>query len=189
MVLGHENCGLPDHHDADYLWAGPTGASPRNQRILGERRTISKDEPHLLTDACGKAPVDDPWPSLVDCPSMRRIPQPTTIWCAARSGIWEWLFAGPATRSRSTETQMIDATHVRARRSASGGEGGSETRRSRPIDSSLRILYRLLVARRERFLVRLCRAAIGGLQAHGVVRVGQPEVANGGRPLYRSCVG
>ena len=47
----------------------------------------------------------------------------------ARRGVWERLFRELASRGRSTETQMIDATHIKAHRSASGGKGGSRNRR------------------------------------------------------------
>src|SRR4051794_4568432 len=46
----------------------------------------------------------------------------------ARRGIWENLFRELAGNGRSTETQMIDSTHVKAHRSASGGKGGSKSR-------------------------------------------------------------
>jgi transposase len=47
----------------------------------------------------------------------------------ARRGVWERLFRELAARGRSTETQMIDTTHIKAHRSASGGKGGSRNRR------------------------------------------------------------
>lgn len=47
----------------------------------------------------------------------------------ARRGVWESLFRNLAARGRSTETQMIDSTHIKAHRSASGGKGGSRNRR------------------------------------------------------------
>jgi len=47
----------------------------------------------------------------------------------ARRGVWENLFRHLAARGRSTETQMIDSTHIKAHRSASGGKGGSRNRR------------------------------------------------------------
>ena len=46
----------------------------------------------------------------------------------ARRGIWENLFREFAGNGRSTDTQMIDSTHVKAHRSASGGKGGSRSR-------------------------------------------------------------
>ena len=46
----------------------------------------------------------------------------------ARRGIWENLFRELAGNGRSTDTQMIDSTHVKAHRSASGGKGGSRSR-------------------------------------------------------------
>ncbi len=47
----------------------------------------------------------------------------------AERGVWERLFRELAARGRSTETQMIDTTHIKAHRSASGGKGGSSNRR------------------------------------------------------------
>jgi transposase len=46
----------------------------------------------------------------------------------AERGIWENLFRQLAGRGRSTDTQMIDSTHVKAHRSASGGKGGRRNR-------------------------------------------------------------
>ena len=39
----------------------------------------------------------------------------------------EGLFCALASRGRSVGTQMIDSTHIKAHRSASGGKGGAET--------------------------------------------------------------
>ena len=47
----------------------------------------------------------------------------------AERGVWERLFRELAARGRSTETQMIDTTHIKAHRSASGGKGGSRNMR------------------------------------------------------------
>jgi transposase len=44
----------------------------------------------------------------------------------AKRGVWESLFRELADRGRSTATQMINSTHVKAHRSASGG--GSKIR-------------------------------------------------------------
>src|ERR1700727_2710666 len=46
----------------------------------------------------------------------------------ARRGIWENLFRELAGNGRSTDTQMIASTHIKAHRSASGGKGGSKSR-------------------------------------------------------------
>ena len=100
-------------------------------------------EPHLPTDVRGKDRVDDRrvisgilhvlksgcrWK---DCPP--EYGPPTTIYNRfvrwAERGVWEQLFRELAARGRSGETQMIDSTHVKAHRSASGGKGGSRTRR------------------------------------------------------------
>lgn len=101
-------------------------------------------EPHLPTDVRGKDRVDDRrvisgilhvlrsgcrWK---DCPP--EYGPPTTIYNRftrwAERGVWERLFRELASRGRSEEIQMIDSTHVKAHRSASGGKGGSRTRRS-----------------------------------------------------------
>src|SRR5262249_33648555 len=46
----------------------------------------------------------------------------------APRGIWENLFRQLARNGRSTDTQMIDSTHVKAHRSAAGGKGGRKSR-------------------------------------------------------------
>jgi len=100
-------------------------------------------EPRLPTDVRGKDRVDDRrvisgilhvlksgcrW---CDCPP--EYGPPTTIYNRfsrwARRGVWEKLFRDLADRGRSTETQMIDSTHIKAHRSASGGKGGSRSKR------------------------------------------------------------
>src|SRR5262249_55201806 len=45
-----------------------------------------------------------------------------------RRGIWENLFRQLARNGRSTDTQMIDSTHVKAHRPAAGGKGGRKSR-------------------------------------------------------------
>lgn len=101
-------------------------------------------EPHLPTDVRGKARADDRriisgilhvlksgcrWK---DCPP--EYGPPTTVYNQfvrwAERGVWERLFRTLAARGRSDETQMIDSTHIKAHRSASGGKGGSRSRRS-----------------------------------------------------------
>lgn len=101
-------------------------------------------EPLLPTDVRGKNRVDDRqvisgilhvlksgcrW---CDCPP--EYGPPTTIYNRfvrwARRGVWERLFRELAARGRSDKTQMIDSTHIKAHRSASGGKkGGSRNRR------------------------------------------------------------
>jgi len=97
-------------------------------------------QPHLPTDVRGKERVDDRtvisgivhvlksgcrWS---DVPS--EYGPPTTIYNRfvrwAERGVWENLFNACAARGRSTYTQMIDSTHVKAHRSASGGKGGEQ---------------------------------------------------------------
>ena len=101
-------------------------------------------EPHLPTDVRGKDRVDDRrvisgilhvlksgcrW---CDCPP--EYGPPTTIYNRfvrwAERGVWERLFRELAARGRSSETQMIDATYVKAHRSAAGAKRGSRRRRS-----------------------------------------------------------
>ena len=91
-------------------------------------------EPHLPKDVRGKDRVDDRrvisgilhvlksgcrW---CDCPS--EYGPPTTIYKRfvrwAERGVWERLFRELAGRGRSTDTQMIDSTYIKAHRSASG---------------------------------------------------------------------
>jgi transposase len=100
-------------------------------------------EPHLPTDVRGKARVDDRrvisgilhvlksgcrW---CDCPP--EYGPPTTIYNRfvrwAERGVWERLFRELARRGRSTSMQMIDSTHVKAHRSASGAKRGSKRKR------------------------------------------------------------
>ena len=97
-------------------------------------------EPHLPKDVRGKARVDDRrvisgilhvlksgcrW---CDCPP--EYGPPTTIYNRfvrwAERGVWERLFRELAAQGRSAQTQMIDSTHIKAHRSASGGKGGAE---------------------------------------------------------------
>jgi transposase len=104
----------------------------------------AKIEPRLPTDVRGKERADDRrvisgilhvlktgcrW---CDCPP--EYGPYTTIYNRfarwAKRGIWERLFNDLAALGRSNETQMIDSTHVKAHRSASGGKGGSKIRRS-----------------------------------------------------------
>jgi len=103
----------------------------------------AKIEPLLPTDVRGKPRVDDRrvlsgilhvmksgcrW---CDCPP--EYGPHTTIYNRfvrwAERGIWERMFEELASRGRSTDTQMIDSTHIKAHRSASGGKGGSKIRR------------------------------------------------------------
>ena len=95
----------------------------------------AKIEPPLPTDVRGKMRVDDRrvlsgilhvmksgcrW---CDCPP--EYGPPTTIYNRfvrwAERGVWERLFQELASRGRSAATQMIDSTHIKAHRSASGG--------------------------------------------------------------------
>ena len=103
--------------------------------------------PYLPTDVRGKDRVDDRrvisgilhviksgcrW---CDCPP--EYGPPTTIYNRfvrwARRGVWETPFRELADRGRSTATQMIDSTHVKAHRSASGAK-----RMARPVCKQIR---------------------------------------------------
>lgn len=100
-------------------------------------------EPHLPTDVRGIEREDDRriisgiihvlksgcrW---CDCPP--EYGPSTTIYNRfvrwAKRGVWEKMFLALAKRGRSTEMQMIDSTHIKAHRSASGGKGGSNGKR------------------------------------------------------------
>src|ERR1700694_5141901 len=99
-------------------------------------------QPYLPTDVRGVERVDDRrvisgivhvlksgyrW---CDCPP--EYGPPTTIYNRfarwARRGIWENLFRALAESGRSSDTQMIDSTYVKAHRPAAGGKGGSKNR-------------------------------------------------------------
>ncbi|MFZ1009350.1 MAG: IS5 family transposase, partial [Candidatus Sulfotelmatobacter sp.] len=88
----------------------------RGKSRVDDRRVISGII-HVIESGCR-------W---CDCPP--EYGPPTTIYNRfvrwAERGVWERLFRGLAERSRSTETQMVDSTHIKAHRSASGGKGGS----------------------------------------------------------------
>ena len=91
-------------------------------------------KPHLLTDVWGVERADDrPVISGIvhvlksdcrwfDCPP--EYGPPTTIYNRfvrwARRGVWENLFRELAGNGLSTDTQMMDSTHVKAHRSAAG---------------------------------------------------------------------
>ena len=100
--------------------------------------------PYLPTDVRGKDRVDDHrvisgilhvlksgcrW---CDCPP--EYGPYTTIYNRfvrwAERGVWERLFRELAQRGRSTHTQMIDSTYVKAHRSAAGAKRGSLSKRS-----------------------------------------------------------
>lgn len=97
----------------------------RGKARVDDRRVISGIV-HVLKSGCR-------W---CDCPP--EYGPPTTIYNRfvrwARRGVWENLFRSLAGAGRSTETQMIDSTHVKAHRSASGGKGGRKNRRSAVLE-------------------------------------------------------
>jgi transposase len=65
---------------------------------------------------------------MCDCPP--EYGPPTTIYNRflrwARRGVWDNLFRELAGNERSTDTQVIDSTRVKAHRSAAGGKGRAE---------------------------------------------------------------
>jgi transposase len=108
---------------SDAQWNKIEPLLPRDVRGIertDDRRVISGIV-HVLKSGCR-------W---CDCPP--EYGPPTTIYNRfvrwARRGIWEKMFLALAHRGRSAETQMIDSTHVKAHRSASGGKGGRKNRR------------------------------------------------------------
>lgn len=101
-------------------------------------------QPLLPTDVRGKERVDDRrvisgiifviksgcrW---CDCPPeygpAKTIYNRFVRW--AERGVWERLFRALAAKGRSLDVQMIDSTHIKAHRSASGAKRGSKDRRS-----------------------------------------------------------
>ena len=107
---------------SDAQWAAIDPLLPKNRpgaRRVDDRRVISGIV-HVLKSGCR-------WQ---DCPP--EYGPHTTIYNRfvrwAERGIWENLFRQLAGRGRSTDTQMIDSTHVKAHRSASGGKGGRRNR-------------------------------------------------------------
>jgi transposase len=101
-------------------------------------------QPLLPTDVRGKERVDDRrvisgiifviksgcrW---CDCPPeygpAKTIYNRFVRW--AERGVWERLFRALAAKGRSLDVQMIDSTHIKAHRSASGAKRGSNDRRS-----------------------------------------------------------
>ena len=101
-------------------------------------------EPYLPKDVRGKDRVDDRrvisgilhviksgcrW---CDCPPeygpAKTIYNRFVRW--AERGVWERLFRALAAKGRSLDVQMIDSTHIKAHRSASGAKRGSKDRRS-----------------------------------------------------------
>ena len=106
--------------DEQWSWIEPRlPTDVRGVERSDDRRVISGIV-HVLRSGCR-------W---CDCPP--EYGPPTTIYNRfvrwARRGIWENLFRELAGNGRSVDTQMIDSTHVKAHRSASGGKGGSRSR-------------------------------------------------------------
>jgi transposase len=113
-------------------------------------------EPHLPTDVRGVERVDDRrvisgivhvlksgcrW---CDCPPEYGCH--TTIYNRfvrwARRGIWENLFRELAGNGRSADTQMIDSTHVKAHRSAAGGNVWPAPSASDFVDADMNSLHK-----------------------------------------------
>src|ERR1041385_8003633 len=92
----------------------------RGVERVDDRRVISGIV-HVLKSGCR-------W---CDCPP--EYGPPTTIYNRfvrwAERGVWERLFRELAARGRSDDIQMIDSTHVKAHRSASGAKRGNTGKR------------------------------------------------------------
>ncbi len=93
----------------------------RGKKRVDDRRVISGIV-HVLKSGCR-------W-----CDLPPEYGPPTTIYNRfvrwAERGVWERLFHALASRGRSAHMQMINSTHIKAHRSASGGKGGRKIRRS-----------------------------------------------------------
>jgi transposase len=102
------------------LLATSPSIQPNSLNERADDRRVISGIVHVLKSGCR-------W---CDCPP--EYGPPTTIYNRfvrwARRGIWENLFRELAGNGRATDTQMIDSTHVKAHRSASGGKGGSRSR-------------------------------------------------------------
>ena len=131
-------------------------------------------EPHLPTDVRGVERQDDRrvisgivqvlksgcrW---CDCPP--EYGPHTTVYNRfvrwARRGIWENLFRKLAGNGRSTDTQMIDSTHVKAHRSAAGGK-----RMARPVGKWFSQVSTNSLHKRA---FRLCRSRSGPHKGDGI---------------------
>lgn len=100
-------------------------------------------EPYLPTDVRGKKRADD----RREISGILHVLKSGCRWCEcppeygpyttiynrfvrwAERGVGEGLFRKLARRGRSTSIQMIDSTHVKAHRSASGAKRGNERKR------------------------------------------------------------
>ena len=106
---------------SDRQWAALEPLIPMNRRGVKPRRNreIISGIMHILKVGCR-------WR---DCPEVYG--PHTTIYNRfvrwAKRGVWERLFDKLASRGHSNDTQMIDSTHVKAHRSASGGKGGTKS--------------------------------------------------------------
>jgi transposase len=101
--------------------ASRSGAATTGAHVSDHDRRVISGILHVLKSGCR-------W---CDCPP--EYGPPTTIsnrftrW--AERGVWENLFRELADRGRSMDVQMIDSTHIKAHRSASGGKGGNRRKR------------------------------------------------------------
>ena len=118
-------------------------------------------EPHLPTDVRGKKRVDER--GVIS--GILHVLKTASRWCDlppeygphttiynrlvrwARRGVGEKLFHALTKRGHSAHLQMIDSTHVKAHRSASGGKGGSKIRRSgaRVAEETLKSMQSLML--------------------------------------------
>ena len=88
---------------------------------VDDRRVISGIV-HVLKSGCR-------WKDAPACYGPRKTLYNRFVRWAAR-GVWEGLFRALAEAGGPPSALMIDATHVKAHRSAAGGKGGPRRRRS-----------------------------------------------------------
>jgi transposase len=116
---------------------------PHDAFWLSEEQ-FSRLEPLLPTDTRGVARVDDRrvisgiihvlksgcrWKDAPACYGPRKTLYNRFVRWAAK-GVWEDVFTRLAASGGPPAALMIDATHVKAHRSAAGGKGGPTSRRS-----------------------------------------------------------
>jgi transposase len=133
---------LRDESVVDSLWMLIRSETMRSNLFwLSDEQWIAV-QPLLPTDVRGKERVDDRrvisgivfviksgcrW---CDCPPeygpAKTIYNRFVRW--AERGVWERLFNALAKKGRSRQVQMIDSTHIKAHRSASGAKRGNISR-------------------------------------------------------------
>jgi len=121
---GMENAMLDLYWLSDDAWARLEPHLPHNQPgrpRVDDRRVISGILHILKTGARWRDVPPDYGPA-------KTIYNRYTRW--ARRGVWQRIFAKVAAAGAIPDELMLDSSHVKAHRSASGGKGGSGRRRS-----------------------------------------------------------